>query len=56
MEIDTLSAGNLQRAARHQASWAMGAFRQFAEDRCAAMAASIAFYAAFLASHPRSSW
>jgi membrane protein len=47
MEIDTLSADNLQRAARHQASWAMGAFRQFAEDRCAAMAASIAFYAAF---------
>ena len=47
MEIDTLSANNLQRAARHQASWAMGAFRQFAEDRCAAMAASIAFYAAF---------
>ena len=47
MEIDTLSADNLQRAARHQASWAMGAFRQFSEDRCAAMAASIAFYAAF---------
>jgi membrane protein len=47
MEIDTLSADNLQRAARHQASWAMGAFRKFAEDRCAAMAASIAFYAAF---------
>ena len=47
MEIDTLSADNLQRAARHQASWAMGAFTKFAEDRCAAMAASIAFYAAF---------
>jgi membrane protein len=47
MEIDTLSADNLQRAARHQASWAMGAFSKFAEDRCAAMAAGIAFYAAF---------
>jgi membrane protein len=47
MEIDTLSADNLQRAARHQASWAMGAFSKFSEDRCAAMAAGIAFYAAF---------
>ncbi|AJZ61923.1 YihY family inner membrane domain protein [Paraburkholderia fungorum] len=33
--------------ARKQANWAIGAFKQFAEDRCAAMAASIAFYAAF---------
>lgn len=47
MDIDTLSAANLQQAARKQANWAISAFRQFAEDRCAAMAASIAFYAAF---------
>ncbi|PRX36609.1 tRNA-processing RNAse BN [Paraburkholderia sp. BL18I3N2] len=47
MDIDTLSAENLQQLARKQANWAIGAFKQFAEDRCAAMAASIAFYAAF---------
>ncbi|MGF6571494.1 membrane protein [Paraburkholderia fungorum] len=47
MDIDTLSAENLQQTARNQANWAMGAFRQFGENRCAAMAASIAFYAAF---------
>ncbi|MBB5497918.1 YihY/virulence factor BrkB family protein [Paraburkholderia sp. MM5384-R2] len=47
MDIDTLSRENLQQAARHQANWAMGALRQFAENRCPAMAASIAFYAAF---------
>ena len=47
MDIDTLSADNLQHAARKQANWAIGAFRQFSDDRCAAMAASIAVYAAF---------
>jgi len=47
MDMDTLSSENLQQTARNQANWAMGAFRQFGEDRCAAMAASIAFYAAF---------
>lgn len=47
MDIDTLSADNLQHVARKQASWAIGAFKQFSDDRCAAMAASIAFYAAF---------
>jgi membrane protein len=47
MDIDTLSADKLQTVARQQASWALGAFKQFSEDRCAAMAASIAFYAAF---------
>jgi membrane protein len=47
MDIDTLSAENLQLVARKQANWAIGAFKQFSEDRCAAMAASIAFYAAF---------
>ena len=47
MDIDTLSAENLQLVARKQANWAISAFKQFADDRCAAMAASIAFYAAF---------
>ncbi|MGF6290183.1 YhjD/YihY/BrkB family envelope integrity protein [Paraburkholderia youngii] len=47
MDIDTLSRENLQQAARHQANWAMGALRQFTENRCLEMAASIAFYAAF---------
>jgi membrane protein len=47
MDIDTRATDKLQTAARQQASWALGAFRQFAEDRCAAMAAGIAFYAAF---------
>ncbi|MFC6313511.1 YihY/virulence factor BrkB family protein, partial [Paraburkholderia dipogonis] len=47
MDIDTLSAENLQQVARKQANWAIGAFKQFADNRCAAMAASIAFYAAF---------
>src|SRR6201996_6835972 len=47
MELDTLSTDKLHHAARLQASWAVGAFRQFIENRCPAMAASIAFYAAF---------
>ncbi|ANB76714.1 ribonuclease BN [Paraburkholderia phytofirmans OLGA172] len=47
MDIDTLSAEKLRLVARKQANWAIGAFKQFADDRCAAMAASIAFYAAF---------
>ena len=47
MDIDTLSAGNLQHMARTQANWAIGALKQFSEDRCTALAASIAFYAAF---------
>ncbi|MFP3568103.1 YihY/virulence factor BrkB family protein [Paraburkholderia sp. SIMBA_030] len=47
MDTDTLSADNLRMVARKQANWAIGAFKQFADDRCAAMAASIAFYAAF---------
>ena len=47
MDIDTLSSDKLQTAARQQASWAVGAFKQFSDDRCAAMAAGIAFYAAF---------
>ncbi|WP_027214578.1 YihY/virulence factor BrkB family protein [Burkholderia sp. WSM2232] len=47
MDIDTLSAENLQHVARTQANWAIGALKQFSENRCTAMAASIAFYAAF---------
>ncbi|WP_341318252.1 YihY/virulence factor BrkB family protein [Paraburkholderia sp. IMGN_8] len=47
MDMDTLSVDNLQMVARKQANWAIGAFKQFSDDRCAAMAASIAFYAAF---------
>ncbi len=45
--MDTLSSDKLQTAARRQASWAVGALRQFSDNRCAAMAAGIAFYAAF---------
>ncbi|CAB3748489.1 YhjD/YihY/BrkB family envelope integrity protein [Paraburkholderia humisilvae] len=47
MELESFSADKLHHAARMQASWAVGAFRQFIENRCPAMAASIAFYAAF---------
>ncbi|OLL32263.1 hypothetical protein BTH42_07380 [Burkholderia sp. SRS-W-2-2016] len=47
MDIDSLSRENLQQVARQQANWAIGAFRQFADNRCPALAASIAFYAAF---------
>ncbi|MFC0400347.1 YhjD/YihY/BrkB family envelope integrity protein [Paraburkholderia rhizosphaerae] len=47
MELESLSADKLHRAARLHASWAVGACRQFIENRCPAMAASIAFYAAF---------
>ncbi|WP_233834405.1 YihY/virulence factor BrkB family protein [Paraburkholderia sp. ZP32-5] len=45
--MDSLSTENLQQAARQQANWAVGALRQFSENRCPALAASIAFYAAF---------
>jgi len=47
MELENFSSDKLQSVARHQASWAVGAFRQFLENRCLALAASIAFYAAF---------
>jgi membrane protein len=47
MELEHFSSDRLQSVARHQASWAVGAFRQFFENRCLALAASIAFYAAF---------
>jgi membrane protein len=47
MELESLSAQKFEKAARKQASWAVGALRQFVENRCPALAASIAFYAAF---------
>ncbi|APR38650.1 YhjD/YihY/BrkB family envelope integrity protein [Paraburkholderia sp. SOS3] len=47
MELESLSAQKIEKAARLQASWAVGALRQFIENRCPALAASIAFYAAF---------
>jgi membrane protein len=47
MELESLRADRLQNAARLHASWAVGALRQFVENRCPALAASIAFYAAF---------
>jgi membrane protein len=43
----TLSSERLQAAARKEASWVVGAFRQFFNDRCPSLAASIAFYSAF---------
>lgn len=43
----TLSTERLQSAARKEASWVVGAFRQFFNDRCPALAAGIAFYSAF---------
>ncbi|WP_153077341.1 YihY/virulence factor BrkB family protein [Paraburkholderia bonniea] len=47
MDLDALSPSKLQTAARQHASWAIGALKQFSDNRCAAMAAGIAFYAAF---------
>lgn len=43
----TLSSERLQSAARKEASWVVGACRQFIANRCPALAASIAFYSAF---------
>ncbi|WP_028224149.1 YhjD/YihY/BrkB family envelope integrity protein [Paraburkholderia ferrariae] len=43
----TLSPERLQSAARKEASWVVGACRQFFNDRCPGLAASIAFYSAF---------
>jgi membrane protein len=45
--MSTISSEKLQAAVRKDASWVMGALKKFGEDRCAAMAASIAFYSAF---------
>jgi membrane protein len=45
--MSTMSTEKIQAVVRKDASWVMGALKQFGEDRCAAMAASIAFYSAF---------
>ncbi|SAL18369.1 YihY family protein [Caballeronia udeis] len=45
--MSTLSTEKIQAVVKKDASWVMGALRKFGEDRCAAMAASIAFYSAF---------
>ena len=45
--MSTLSIQKLRASLRREASWGLRTFRQFGEDRCAAMAASIAFYSAF---------
>jgi membrane protein len=45
--MSSVSTQKLEAAVKKDASWAMGAFKKFSEDRCAAMAASIAFYSAF---------
>ncbi|TKC87827.1 YihY family inner membrane protein [Trinickia terrae] len=45
--MSTLSADKLHASLRREASWGLRAFKQFADDRCTAMAASIAFYSAF---------
>ncbi len=45
--MSTLSSGKFQAEVKRDASWVMGAIKKFGEDRCAAMAASIAFYSAF---------
>ncbi|WP_322042368.1 YihY/virulence factor BrkB family protein [Paraburkholderia sp. J67] len=43
----TISSQRLESAARKEASWVVGACRQFISDRCPSLAASIAFYSAF---------
>jgi membrane protein len=45
--MSTLSTEKIQAVVKKDASWVMGALKKFGEDRCAAMAASIAFYSAF---------
>ncbi|WP_244849528.1 YihY/virulence factor BrkB family protein [Caballeronia sp. SL2Y3] len=45
--MSSVSTQKIGSAVKKDASWALGALKQFSEDRCAAMAASIAFYSAF---------
>jgi membrane protein len=47
VSMSTLSTEKIQAVVKKDASWVMGALKKFGEDRCAAMAASIAFYSAF---------
>ncbi|SAL06223.1 YihY family protein [Caballeronia arationis] len=43
----SVSTQKIGATVRKDASWALGALTQFSENRCAAMAAAIAFYSAF---------
>ncbi|MDR5857794.1 YihY/virulence factor BrkB family protein [Caballeronia sp. LZ062] len=45
--MSSVSTQKIGSAVKKDASWALGALKQFSENRCAAMAASIAFYSAF---------
>lgn len=45
--MSSVSTQKLEAAVKKDASWALSALKQFSENRCAAMAASIAFYSAF---------
>lgn len=45
--MSSVSTQKIEAAVRKDASWALNALKQFSENRCAAMAASIAFYSAF---------
>ncbi|SAK87963.1 putative ribonuclease BN [Caballeronia temeraria] len=45
--MSSVSTQKIEAAVKKDASWALGALKQFSENRCAAMAASIAFYSAF---------
>ncbi|MDR5762873.1 YihY/virulence factor BrkB family protein [Caballeronia sp. LZ035] len=45
--MSSVSTQKIEAVVRKDASWAVGALKKFSEDRCAAMAASIAFYSAF---------
>ncbi|MBN3856628.1 YihY/virulence factor BrkB family protein [Paraburkholderia sp. Ac-20340] len=47
MTMATISSRRLESAARKEASWVVGACRQFFANRCPSLAASIAFYSAF---------
>jgi membrane protein len=45
--MSSVSTQKIEAAVKKDASWALGALKKFSENRCAAMAASIAFYSAF---------
>ncbi|SAL73076.1 putative ribonuclease BN [Caballeronia peredens] len=45
--MSSVSTQKIEAAVKKDASWVLGALKQFSQDRCAAMAASIAFYSAF---------
>ncbi|MDR5801463.1 YihY/virulence factor BrkB family protein [Caballeronia sp. LZ001] len=45
--MSSVSTQKIEAVVKKDASWVLGALKKFSEDRCAAMAASIAFYSAF---------